>query len=351
MNTEITQDTTATLTAGQRLCKAREDMGLSIQVVAERLCLKQSTIREIETDTLSPDLAATFVRGYIRSYAKLVHLPEEELFNLLANQAPVKASKVATMQSLSLGKKRKKRDGWLMIFTWLILFIVVGLTGAWWWQNYKEQRNEITVMANNNNVSLSDDVGDNRSIDLTQGITNSSSSSQQGSASSAPSVADNSGSTITQQPSVSNTEPVQTNNVGNNASNGSIQSMSPVVTPNTTVTNPLAATATTGVNTTTTDVATTTADTTTTSPAAASASALIMTFSDDCWLQVKDASGKELVSGLQKQGTTLNLDGKAPYRLVIGAPAAVSITYQGNPVDLTQYIRSKRVARMTVGSE
>ncbi|MCL7679692.1 helix-turn-helix domain-containing protein, partial [Klebsiella pneumoniae] len=93
---------------------AREQLGLSQQVVAERLCLKVSTVRDIEEDKAPADLASTFLRGYIRSYARLVHVPEEELMPMLAKKAPVRTDQVAQMQTYALGKSRKKRDGWLM---------------------------------------------------------------------------------------------------------------------------------------------------------------------------------------------------------------------------------------------
>jgi cytoskeletal protein RodZ len=41
----------------------------------------------------------------------------------------------------------KNATAGLMSFTWLVLFVVVGLTGAWWWQNHKAQQDEITSMA------------------------------------------------------------------------------------------------------------------------------------------------------------------------------------------------------------
>ncbi|MEM8267157.1 cytoskeleton protein RodZ, partial [Morganella morganii] len=40
MNTEASQDKTVSMTTGQRLRQAREQLGLSQQTVAERLCLK-----------------------------------------------------------------------------------------------------------------------------------------------------------------------------------------------------------------------------------------------------------------------------------------------------------------------
>ena len=154
MNTEATHDKNETLSTGIRLRNAREQLGFSQQAVAERLCLKVSTVRDIEEDKAPADLASTFLRGYIRSYARLVHIPEEELLPGLEKQAPIRPAKVAPMQSFSLGKRRKKRDGWLMTFTWLVLFVVVGLTGAWWWQNHKAQQEEITTMADQSSAEL-----------------------------------------------------------------------------------------------------------------------------------------------------------------------------------------------------
>ncbi|MBN0684048.1 DUF4115 domain-containing protein, partial [Pseudomonas aeruginosa] len=51
---------------------------------------------------------------------------------------------------------------------------------------------------------------------------------------------------------------------------------------------------------------------------AASAQDLVMNFSADCWLEVSDATGKKLFSGLQRKGGNLNLSGQAPYKLKIG---------------------------------
>lgn len=116
MNTEATQDHQEANTTGARLRHAREQLGLSQQAVAERLCLKVSTVRDIEDDKAPADLASTFLRGYIRSYARLVHIPEDELLPMMAKQAPIRAAKVAPMQSF-FRQAPQKRDGWLMSFT------------------------------------------------------------------------------------------------------------------------------------------------------------------------------------------------------------------------------------------
>lgn len=107
MNTEATQDTTEAKLPGERLREARERLGFTQQTIAERLCLKISTVRDIEDGTTPADLAPTFLRGYVRSYAKLVHLPEDELLPAVDKQAIPKTISVSPMQSFSLKKAAK----------------------------------------------------------------------------------------------------------------------------------------------------------------------------------------------------------------------------------------------------
>lgn len=334
MNTEATHDQHEALSTGVRLRNAREQLGLSQQAVAERLCLKVSTVRDIEEDKAPADLASTFLRGYIRSYAKLVHIPENELLPMMEKQAPVRAAKVAPMQTFSLGKRRKKRDGWLMSFTWLVLFVVIGLTGAWWWQNHKAQQEEITTMADQSSAELNQAGSDNaQSVPLnTDGA--ATSSEPQTAATEAPATNAAQAPATTANTAAPQAQPQDQNAV-----------VSPSQANVDTAANAPAAT----------QPADNTAASLPTSPAgtatAADPNALVMNFSADCWLEVTDATGKKLFSGLQRKDGTLNLTGQAPYKLKIGAPAAVQIQYQGKPVDLSRFIRTNQVARLTVNAE
>ncbi|HDR2161171.1 TPA: cytoskeleton protein RodZ [Enterobacter cancerogenus] len=332
MNTEATHDQNEALSTGVRLRNAREQLGLSQQAVAERLCLKVSTVRDIEEDKAPADLASTFLRGYIRSYAKLVHIPEDELLPMMEKQAPVRAAKVAPMQTFSLGKRRKKRDGWLMSFTWLVLFVVVGLTGAWWWQNHKAQQEEITTMADQSSAELNNAGSDNsQSVPL---------NTDTASASSEPQATTDATATDTAQAQAPATD-----------------ATAPAASQNNAVVSPSQANVDTAAN---APAATAPADSTTqplptdqagVANTAADPNALVMNFTADCWLEVSDATGKKLFSGLQRKDGTLNLTGQAPYKLKIGAPAAVQIQYQGKPVDLSRFIRTNQVARLTVNAE
>ncbi|MCZ8855788.1 cytoskeleton protein RodZ [Escherichia albertii] len=330
MNTEATHDQNEALTTGARLRNAREQLGLSLQAVAERLCLKVSTVRDIEEDKAPADLASTFLRGYIRSYARLVHIPEEELLPGLEKQAPLRAAKVAPMQSFSLGKRRKKRDGWLMTITWLVLFVAIGLSGAWWWQDHKAQQEEITTMADQSSAELNN----SQSVPL-----DTSTTADQ--ATDTPPAAADTTAANTQTPATTTPAPVvdpQQNAVvpPSQANVDTAATTTPAV-PATTTTPEIAA-----------PLPTDQAGVTT---PAADPNALVMNFTADCWLEVTDATGKKLFSGMQRKDGNLNLVGQAPYKLKIGAPAAVQIQYQGKPVDLSRFIRTNQVARLTVNVE
>jgi Uncharacterized protein conserved in bacteria len=334
MNTEATQDHEAAKTTGTRLRNAREQLGLSQQAVAERLCLKVSTVRDIEDDKAPADLASTFLRGYIRSYARLVHIPEEELLPIMAKEVPVRAAKVTPGQSMSLGKRRKKRDGWLMSFTWLVLFVVIGLTGAWWWQNHKAQQEEISTMADQSSAELNANNATSQDVPLDTGdaTQNQAPAATADNTQTAP-AADVNAPAATAQTTAPATAPDAQNNAVVSPSQANVDNTATAATaPAANGTAPLP-----------TDQAGVTQ--------ATDPNALVMNFNADCWLEVSDATGKKLFSGLQRKDGTLNLAGQAPYKLKIGAPAAVQIQFQGKPVDLSRFIRTNQVARLTLNAE
>ena len=330
MNTEATHDQNEALTTGARLRNAREQLGLSLQAVAERLCLKVSTVRDIEEDKAPADLASTFLRGYIRSYARLVHIPEEELLPGLEKQAPLRAAKVAPMQSFSLGKRRKKRDGWLMTITWLVLFVAIGLSGAWWWQDHKAQQEEITTMAdqssaelnNSQSVPLDTSTTADQATDTPPAAADTTAANTQTPATTTPAPVVDPQQNAVVPPSQANVDTAATTAPAVPATTTTPETAAPLPTDQAGVTTP-----------------------------AADPNALVMNFTADCWLEVTDATGKKLFSGMQRKDGNLNLVGQAPYKLKIGAPAAVQIQYQGKPVDLSRFIRTNQVARLTLNAE
>ncbi len=71
-------------------------------------------------------------------------------------------------------------------------------------------------------------------------------------------------------------------------------------------------------------------------------------FVADCWTQVTDANGKVLVSALKRKGDSLELAGKAPLELRLGFARGAQVSYNGQPVDVTPFVRGE-TARLKVG--
>ena len=66
-------------TSGVVLREARESAGLSIEQVAEKLHLLQSMVSSLEKDCYDRIRGETFVRGYMRNYARLLGISDDEV--------------------------------------------------------------------------------------------------------------------------------------------------------------------------------------------------------------------------------------------------------------------------------
>lgn len=72
-------------------------------------------------------------------------------------------------------------------------------------------------------------------------------------------------------------------------------------------------------------------------PAVSTADSLAVSFSEACWLRVRDANGDELYVGQRDAGQTLELQGKSPFRITLGNAAAVSaISFNGAAIRVPQ---------------
>jgi cytoskeleton protein RodZ len=74
---------------------------------------------------------------------------------------------------------------------------------------------------------------------------------------------------------------------------------------------------------------------------------LVLRMEEEAWLEVRDGTGRSLVSSLNPAGTERAVRGRPPFELVIGNAAHVKLTYDGHPVDLKPHIRGD-VARLTL---
>lgn len=72
-----------------------------------------------------------------------------------------------------------------------------------------------------------------------------------------------------------------------------------------------------------------------------------LSFTQDAWVQITDATKRRLTSRVYRAGETAQLSGKAPFNAIIGNAADVTLTYNGKPVTLTPR-PGTNVARLTI---
>ncbi|MEZ8776444.1 cytoskeleton protein RodZ [Vibrio splendidus] len=307
MNTEQetqTQETVApAIEAGTLLKNKRESLGLTQKQISDRLKLRVTLIQQIEENQFESDQVATFMRGYIRSYAKYVNLDEKVVLNALHHSGDAQHQE-QEMLSFSRKTKTEKHNSRIMLLTWSIFAVIVGISSLWWWQNQQQD----TLSQSLANTESSEELVVEESLDPE----------------------------LTSLEVIEAEQNTETSPVTENSDElTEVSSAEDSVTLDPVEVIKEAA-----------DVASVTAEPETVAPEAV-VNELVMQFSADCWIQVKDASGKTLSTGIKKAGQTLNLSGTAPYKVILGAPEGVSMTFASEPVDLSGYTSGK-VARITL---
>lgn len=76
---------------------------------------------------------------------------------------------------------------------------------------------------------------------------------------------------------------------------------------------------------------------------------LSLAFNQQSWTEVYDADNQRLFIGLQSPGTTAEVEGSPPFRLIIGNATGVDLRYRGDVVDLSEYTGANNVARFNLG--
>ncbi|EGQ7653110.1 helix-turn-helix domain-containing protein [Vibrio parahaemolyticus] len=310
---ENTNEVPLSIEAGTLLKNKRESLGMTQKQVADRLRLRVSVIEDIENNRFESQQVATFTRGYLRSYAKFVGLDEKVVLVALEQTADVKPKEQEIeMQSFSRKTKHEKHNSRIMLLTWVIAIVIIGISAAWWWQN--QQENSLAQVVAEANVETSqpsaDEIAD---IDLMTeeeliASTPAELAASNNTVSESSINAAQTDEVVSAETEESTTEATQQPVAVIEAAE-EVQEASPVVPEGMTL--------------------------------------LTMKFKADCWIQVKDTNGKTLVSGTQKPGQDVELTGKAPFKVILGAPEGVTMTFASEPVDLSGYTSGK-VARFTL---
>lgn len=140
---------------GKLLTKAREQLSLTRKDVADKLNLKEQIISALDTGDYSELPQATYIRGYIRSYARIIDVNAQTLLNMYEQEVPDEPlpqilpdvrSENYTSAKVNIGQ----------LLTYLMTFLLFMLLIVWW-------RGQYVILNATDNVI----VGSSRSNDTT----------------------------------------------------------------------------------------------------------------------------------------------------------------------------------------
>lgn len=72
-------------------------------------------------------------------------------------------------------------------------------------------------------------------------------------------------------------------------------------------------------------------------------------FSGDCWVEVQDARGASLYADLNHEGEVLKISGESPFQLLLGRASSVQLSFNNEGIDLGRYVTSDNTANVTLG--
>ena len=147
------------LSPGEIFRQARENLNLSLEDVAKEIALRPTILQQLENNEfIQKSTPAIFVKGYVRSYAKFLRLPDSVWKNItFAENDKNDLSKNA--RSTREVNQYSSHSRWVGRLSIIVLILVLGMTGLWWWQSYQQnnqERDDLVqsyVASNENNQS------------------------------------------------------------------------------------------------------------------------------------------------------------------------------------------------------
>ena len=330
MNTIVEQTETTEISFGDKLRQTREALNLSLEDVAKAISLRPSILAKLENNEfVQKNVPSTFLRGYVRSYAKFLRIPDAEWANLTFGEAHKNDLSKNARATRSVNQY-SSHSRWVGTLTTIILLAAVGMTGLWWWQNYQksnEERDNLVQTYVEKEKTAEVPVTHSNEIPVT--------------VNSQPAVSNNGTTPVAETTNNAAAEPAVSNTQENQAQTGNTevstaatsaptveQAQAPVVEqtlPNTEPTTEQTVPDTQSVVET---------PAISEAPTTAKGDLVIEITKNSSWISVKDQNRKVLAQKEYKQGEVLTFNGN-DYALIIGAPGNVRITYKGEAYPLT----------------
>ncbi|MCL7944860.1 RodZ domain-containing protein [Marinobacter sp. ATCH36] len=318
MDSDDTQQPVVNEPAGYQLKRAREQKGLSVSAVADAQHLRPAVIHAIEDGDYGQIDSELFLKGYVRIYARQVDLDPDTVIATLdkelepLRQEKAQAEELNPLVDIERRRRQKRRVAKLLFF--ILIIGIVAFVGL----RFVDTMDSASAPEEPDSSDTAPEVSEPaeqepEQTEPEQAEPESSESSE----------------VVSGTSEVAETvEPVQLDN-------------EPMVEESTVAEVSLPAPS--------ADAGESRVPVVTSTPepafeesaqpdAAVGNARLEMTFSDECWVQVTDSAGNRLVGSLQQNGDRIEVSGRVPIDVIVGAVDAIdTIRFDGDPVDMSGF--------------
>ncbi|HEY0894046.1 MAG TPA: RodZ domain-containing protein [Cellvibrio sp.] len=282
------------LSPGKLLVWARERAGLTQEQVAKELYMTLTKVRALESDDYRHMGSDTFTRGYLRAYANLVKL---DVVQVLAAYDRHAQKHGLVEQVLPRRVESANKPLWQFIVLVLLALLILWLVSIWFFDNrqqptYNRPMAVVPPVETALNVqSLNESSASHASLSSAALV---AAVERQGEGQQSVSIASDGSVSSLRNSSVSSAiESAATSSFMSSVAHSAM----PVKQAN-----------------------------------ANQLDSISFSFAEECWLEVSDARGDVLAADLQSAGSSLQLQGAAPFDVKLGNSPAVKIELNGDQV-------------------
>ena len=286
-------------TAGEVLRKKREDIGLSIDHIANKLNLDSKLIELLEKNDYEKFNIETYLRGYLRAYAKVLDLDGDMIINLYKESNPEKTPEI--LPDVKPKIQRNSADKSVKLFSYIIGLTIVLSILVWYQNNFLVQPSEenlkIANIKTHENTNINGVNTDYKIINHTN--------SWQWPINKAKKNYESNGNELELAESEEVEDKIENIANTNEVSADNIQQ---------------------------------------------SNDTLLLNLTGDSWIEIYDKEGNRLFLDLARGGKNYIINGNSPFDILLGAANEVSIEFNGSSVDIEPYIKFG-IARFTLPAE
>ena len=307
MENNTPQNTEASETVGEILRNKREEIGLSLDEITEKLNLDSNLIELLENNDFEKFKVETYLKGYLRAYSKLLGIDGDRIIKLYKESNPEKEPEI--LPDVKPKNQKNSSDRSVKLFSYIIGLSIVLSMLIWYQKN-------ITIKpdANNNNIGNIELNKNNKinGVDTSYKIITHSDYWQW--------PIDNIPDRYRDSEENDNSKSVKNEKIKDNIKENVIQEEvleteeSPIYETQ------------------------------------QSADTVVLNLRGDSWIEIYDREGNRLFLDLARSGKNYIINGDSPFDILLGAANEVSVEFNGSLVNIEPYIRYG-IARFTLPTE